>query len=234
MPAPPAPVAGQPLLVDVREGEQQILELILDGASLNHVLTRVAKAVEAQGPEIVCSILLIGPDGSRLRYGVAPSLPESYRAATDCLSIGPNAGSCGTAAYRREPVFVADILSDRLWESLRDATASLGLRACWSTPIMSHGRLLGTFAIYFRTVRLPDPTERRLIDVAGRFAAIAIERQQSTENLRRSQAYLAEAERLTHVGSWAYDAVRRVPIYWCRRAVPDLGIRPDRRCAAGG
>ena len=39
--------------------------------------------------------------------------------------------------------------------------------------------------------------------------------------LRRSEAYLAEAERLSHTGSWAYDVASGVPVYWslerCRR-----------------
>ena len=40
-------------------------------------------------------------------------------------------------------------------------------------------------------------------------------RQKQTEiALRRSEAYLAEAERLSHTGSWAYDIASGVPVYW--------------------
>src|ERR1700761_8933493 len=37
---------------------------------------------------------------------------------------------------------------------------------------------------------------------------------QTEQALRRSEAYLAEAERLSHTGSWAYDVATGVPVYW--------------------
>jgi C4-dicarboxylate-specific signal transduction histidine kinase len=37
---------------------------------------------------------------------------------------------------------------------------------------------------------------------------------QAEQALRRSEAYLAEAERLSHTGSWAYDVATGVPVYW--------------------
>src|SRR5262249_57835918 len=114
-----------------------------------------------------CSVLLLDESGRQLLHGSAPSLPAAYNAAVDGLEIGPGAGSCGTAAYRNEPVVVVDIATDPLWDSYRDLALPLGLRACWSTPIRSRsGTVLGTLAIYYRTARAPLPVERKLVEIA--------------------------------------------------------------------
>src|SRR6516165_10162754 len=114
------------------------LKMILMDAPLNEVLTSVTRLIEAHGEGMLCSIFLLDKDGLHLRYAAAPSLPEAYRAATDGACIGPNAGSCGTAAYLRQPVFVSDIFSDPKWVKYRDLALQSGLRAAWSSPIMSH------------------------------------------------------------------------------------------------
>src|ERR1700722_2161933 len=132
------------------------LKIILIDAPLNEVLTSITRLIEAHSEGMLCSILLVDEDGLHLRYAAAPSLTESYRAATDGLAIGPDSGSCGTAVYLRQPVFVADIVSDPRWVNFRDAAVSAGLRAAWSSPIMSHeGTVQGTFGMYYREVRRP-------------------------------------------------------------------------------
>jgi PAS domain S-box-containing protein len=156
------------------------LQLILAGVPLSDVLTTVARLIEAQNPGMLCSIFLLEEDGLHLRYAAAPNLPEAYRAATDGMVIGPNIGSCGRAAFLRQPVFASDILSDPNWAKFRDAAASAGLRAAWSSPIMSHdSRVLGTFGMYYREARYPEPSDIELIQYASSIAGIAIERERS-------------------------------------------------------
>jgi hypothetical protein len=53
--------------------------------------------------------MLLDPGSGRLRMGAAPRLPEAFSAAIDGKQIGPAAGSCGTAVYRKLPVYVTDI-----------------------------------------------------------------------------------------------------------------------------
>ena len=162
--------------------------MILIGAPLNEVLTSVTRLIEAHSVGMSCSVFLVEADGLHLRYAAAPNLPEAYRAATEGACIGPDAGSCGTAAYLRQPVFVADILSDPKWAQYRDVALQSGLRAAWSSPIMAHdGKVLGTFCMYYREVRHPEPAEIQLIDYASRIAGIAIERDRSQSALQ--QAY---------------------------------------------
>src|SRR6266436_4582338 len=96
------------------------LKMMLIGASLNEVLTSLARLIEAHSEGMLCSIFLLDEDGLHLRYGATADLPEAYRAATDGVCIGPNVGSCGAAAYLRQPVFISDMLPHPNWEGFRD------------------------------------------------------------------------------------------------------------------
>jgi C4-dicarboxylate-specific signal transduction histidine kinase len=136
-----------------------------------------------------------------LRHGAAPSLPIPYTEAIDGAAIGPSAGSCGTAAYRAEPVIVPDIAVDPLWADYRNLALPHGLRACWSTPILSSdGKVLGTFATYYREPRSPTPQERHVMERITHLASIAIEGERAEEALRQAQAEIARVSRVTTMG----------------------------------
>ncbi|HVH90274.1 MAG TPA: GAF domain-containing protein, partial [Candidatus Acidoferrum sp.] len=170
-------------------GEKRLLEMIAKGNSLAMILDALCRLVEELSKGSLSSILLLDPDGKRLWHGGAPSLPKSYTDAIDGGFIGQAAGSCGTAAYRKEPVIVSDISRDPLWANYRDLALPHGLRACWSTPLLaSDGRVLGTFAIYSPEPRSPTPQQQNIIDQITDLASIAIERKQ------------AEEERQAHLG----------------------------------
>jgi PAS domain S-box-containing protein len=136
----------------------------------------------------------LDPNANRLRHGAAPSLPIPYNEAIDGLVIGPSVGSCGTAAYRAEPVIVSDIATDPLWSDFRGLALAHGLQACWSTPILSSARsVLGTFAIYYREPRSPTPQEQNLIEQITHLASIAVEREQAEEAQLRLGAIVASS-----------------------------------------
>ncbi|HEX6046461.1 MAG TPA: GAF domain-containing protein, partial [Pyrinomonadaceae bacterium] len=139
-------------------------------------LSRLVLMIESQAPDMVCSILLLSDDGNHVRHAVAPSLPESYVKVIDGSPIGPKHGSCGTAMFRGKPVCVSDILTDPLWDDYREHGIAIGMRACWSTPILSSkGKVLGSFAMYYREPRSPDGEEQHLTNIATKLAAEAIE-----------------------------------------------------------
>jgi PAS domain S-box-containing protein len=188
----------------LRDGESRILEMIARDAPLEEILEKLVRVVEAQFAGLLCSVLLLDDDGQHVRHGAAPSLPQPYTRAIDGLCIGPMAGSCGTAMYRREPVVVTDILQDPLWEAYRDVAEPHGFRACWSTPILANsGKALGSFAMYYREPRSPSLAETRALELATHLAGIAIERKlarEERERLRRAQADLAHINRVTTMG----------------------------------
>ena len=157
--------------------QERVEEMIAAGAPRNEILSELVLMMEKQVPEMICSILLLSDDGNHVRHAVAPSLPENYVKAIDGAPIGPKNGSCGTAMYRGKPVIVSDIATDPLWDEYRNLAWAIGVAACWSTPIMSSkGKVLGSFAMYYREPRSPDGQERRITDLATKLAAMAIER----------------------------------------------------------
>ena len=159
-----------------RAEQERILKMIAADAPLSKILSNLVLMIEAQSPEMLCSILLLSDDGNHVRHAVAPSLPKDYVKVIDGSPIGPKHGSCGTAMYRGRPVIVSDISTDPLWEEYRNFAWAIGVAACWSTPIMSSkAKVLGSFAMYYREPRTPDGDERYLTDVATKLAALAIE-----------------------------------------------------------
>jgi diguanylate cyclase (GGDEF)-like protein len=178
----------------LRDGQAQTLEMIAMSAPLEDVLDRLMRLIESQVTGIFGAVLLVDDDGTRLRLGAAPSLPEAYVKAVDGMPIGPNAGPSGRAAYRREPVIVADARTDPLWADYRDLAAANGLRSCWSTPILSHdGGVRGVFAMYSTEAREPSPVEMRLVDIATHMAGIAIERKLAEDRIQ----FMANHDALT-------------------------------------
>ncbi len=166
--------------------EREVLERIAGGAPLADVLEQIVRLVEGRAAGMCCSILLLDREQRCVRYGAAPSLPAEYSRALEGLPIGPEAGSCGAAAYRAERVIVEDIAVHPYWAPYRDFTLPHGLRACWSTPIFSTTReVLGTFAMYYREPRGPRPREIAWVDAATHLAAIAIGHEAAAQTQRR-------------------------------------------------
>src|SRR6266478_2611813 len=184
-------------------GQGRILEMIAVSAPLADILTRIVLLMEAQTDGLRCSILLLSNDGKHVRHGAAPNLPEAYVKAVDGLPIGPRVGSCGTSMYLRKPVVVTDVLIDPLWSDYRGLAKSCGLRACWSTPIISsHGDVLGSFAMYRQEPRGPNAEETRLTEIATHIAGIAIERQQDHGMLREREARISLAAESADLAFW--------------------------------
>lgn len=170
-------------------GQQQVLELLARESSLAEVLELLTQIIEAQSTEgALVSVLLL--EEGRLWNGAAPSLPARYNQAINGLVIGPQVGSCGTAAYRRETVIVTDIALDPLWQDFRELALDFDLHACSSIPIFSStgSDVLGTFAIYYRQPRMPSYDDLQLVNLAVNLAGLAIERKRTEAALRRSES----------------------------------------------
>src|SRR5215831_963800 len=177
-----------------RAGQGRVLEMIARGAKLPDVLARLVYLIEAQSDGMYCSVLPLSVDDKYIRSGAAPSLPEFYVKAVDGAPIGPKNGSCGTAMYLGKPVVVTDILDNPLWEDYYELAKLSGLRACWSTPIFSgSGKVLGSFAMYYRDPQSPTGSEARLTEVATHIAGVAIEHERAQNELRASEERFAKA-----------------------------------------
>ena len=186
--------------------QNSLLEHVVRGGPAVEVLDHVCRAVERHvAGDIIATVLLADESGEYLRHTAGPHCPKEYADTLNSVKIGAGCGSCGTAAFQREPVIVSDIATDPLWENFRQAALPHNLRSCWSVPILhSDTSVLGTFAVYSRTVRTPNDQELRVMEFLSRTAGIAIERQRIEEELRQSeqralQASKAKSEFLTNM-----------------------------------
>jgi len=158
------------------DGYNKILEMLTAGHPFQKVLDGLVFLVEQQSEEMICSMQLLDKTGQKLLTGSAPHLPEIYSEAINGIGIGAKVGSCGTSAFTGKVVIVKDIASDPLWEDYKKIALSFDLKACWSSPIKnSKGKVVGTFAAYYKTIREPSKEELELMNSASHIAGIAIE-----------------------------------------------------------
>ena len=177
----------------LRKGQNDLLEMVARGQPLVATLCALVELIESQSDGVLCSVMLLDEDGVHMRCACGPGLPEGYRALLEGMAIGPGVGSCGTAMHRREAVVVSDIEHDPLWMPYLGLIRDFGLRACWSMPILQdENQVLGSFAMYYKTIRHPDAAEQRLIAVASHLASIAIERDRGEAELARHRTRMEE------------------------------------------
>jgi len=215
------------------ESERRALAKIAAGAPLSEVFNELMRAIEARSDvAMLASVLLLDKEGKRLLHGAAPSLPRSYNSAIHGLRIGPAMGSCGTAAFRGEPVLVEDIATHPLWIGFRDLAMSHGLRACWSTPIKgTSGKVLGTFALYYREPRKPTRHDLESISLVAHTAAVAIERYNAELALRESQERLSHALNAAGVvGTWDWRVATNI-LYCDARLATLMSLEPSKKGA---
>jgi len=194
------------------ESVLKLQKLIFAGSPLSEVLTNIAQVVEGQAKGMFCTIWLPGEDGKELYCAAAPSLP-GFSAEVGTMAVGPKGGSCGTAVYRKESVYVTDILTDPIWENYRDRMLPFGIRSVWSRPLFtSEGKALGTFSINYRESRSPGASDLQLIESASHITGIAIERHMNEEALRRERDRLRLLLEITNSMTSKLDLRRLVDV----------------------
>jgi signal transduction histidine kinase len=214
----------------IEAGERRALEMLADGAPVADILAVLVRAIEQVSVDTIASILLLDADGTHVRHGAAPGLPDAFNAGVDGQPIGPRAGSCGTAMYRRKPVIVTDIETDPLWDDYRELARGHGLRSCWSFPILDEdGGVLGTFALYHRAPRAIDDAAHELMKRTAHVAGIVLQRR-ALDDQRRALAGRIEAARedeRTAIAREVHDQLGqaltalKLDVGWLRRRIQD-------------
>ena len=177
--------------------QARVMKMVLHGDDLQAILDDIARMVEQLAPQALCSVLLLSEDGEHFIRSAAPSLPSSFHQAILQLTVDPATGSCGAAAYRREPVITADTASDPLWRNYQSLSVPHGLAACCSRPFFGRsGQVLGTVAIYHRVPGAPDKFDMQMLAAAADLAGVAV------------TAYIAERQ-IRDLSS--YDALTGLP-----------------------
>jgi len=183
------------LLTDITETrqlwslQQLIMNALADEIPIADIADQLCRRVEEIAPDVVSSLLHIDAGGLIHPLG-GPSLPEDYSRALDGVAIGPDIGSCGSAAFFGKAVLAMDIDTDPRWQPFKTRPLEVGLRACWSTPIKAKdGRVIGTFAFYFRECRAPSRWHQRIVDACVHLGALAIERKEAQAQIARLAYY---------------------------------------------
>ncbi|MGX4770031.1 EAL domain-containing protein [Bradyrhizobium guangdongense] len=195
----------------LRSLQQLIMSALADEVPIAEIADRLCRRVEEIAPDVVCSLLHIDAAGLVHPLG-GPSLPEDYSRALDGLAIGPNVGSCGTAAFYGEPVLATDLDTDPRWQPYKTMPLAIGLRACWSTPVKAKdGRVIATFAFYYRESRAPSKWHRRIVEACVDLGAFAIERKEARAEIARLAYHdiltgLPNRAQLRHLITTAIDA----------------------------
>jgi formate hydrogenlyase transcriptional activator len=214
------------------ESVLKLQKLIFAGSPLSEVLTNIAQVVEAQAEGMSCTIWLPDEDGKELYCAAAPSLP-GFSAEVGTMVVGPKGGSCGTAVYRKESVYVTDILTDPIWENYRNRMLPFGIRSVWSRPLFtSEGKALGTFSVNYRESRSPSASDLQLIENASHITGIAIERHINEQALQRERDRLRLLLEITNsmtskldlrrlVESLSTDLLRVTRCDFCSLLLPD-------------
>jgi PAS domain S-box-containing protein len=186
--------------------EKRLLEMLAGGDSLSGILETLCRLVESTASGCYCSVVLLDPSGARFEHGAAPSLPASFISSIIGRPVDADAGPCAMASCLNVQVIAADLTSETRWaDEWCPMALAHGLRACWSTPILSAAdKVLGAFAIYYDEPRTPLSLHQSLIEHFTHIASIAIECSQSYAALKRSEAFLAEAQHLSSVGSFSW------------------------------
>jgi signal transduction histidine kinase len=226
-------VTGQVSAQAIQAGERRALEMLAAGAPLPDILAVIVRAIEQASADTIASILLLDDTGTRVQHGAAPGLPDAFNAGVHDQPIGPRAGSCGTAMFRRAPVIVTDIETDPLWADHRELARRHGLRSSWSFPIVDeHGGVLGTFALYHRTPRAPDDAALELMKRAAHVTGIVLGRRALDEQ-RRALAGRIEAARedeRTQIARDVHDQLGqaltalKLDVGWLQRRITDPAL----------
>jgi signal transduction histidine kinase/GAF domain-containing protein len=191
-------------------GEKHVLEMIASGRALREVLAALCGFFEESALDCHCGIYPIDGRSKTFEFGVAPSLPASYTSPIEAASVASDDSPRGRSISERTQVIAEDIASDPRWMEApcRAHVLEHGLRAVWSTPIVSReGPVIGTICVYQQQPGSPSPHHQELIAHVAHLASIAIERSQAEAASRLSEFYLTEGQRISGTGtfSWQVD-----------------------------
>ncbi|MHA4809186.1 PAS domain S-box protein [Flavitalea flava] len=214
----------QEMLLDL---EKKMLELNSGKkASLQSILNHFLKGIEKIFPDMYCSVLAFDEEGMCLRQLSAPGLPAAYSQEIDGLVIGPEAGSCGTAVYRKEKVIVSDITTDPLWAAYKEIAIRYGLMACWSFPIRNvKEEVLAAFAAYYKFSKSPTEVELNIIERASNLVTVIMESKRAEEELNLSNERYTLATKATNDAIWDRDMYSEL-YFWGEGFYHQFGYKP--------
>ncbi|HEY9082720.1 MAG TPA: PAS domain-containing protein [Vicingaceae bacterium] len=193
--------------------EREVMTLSMqENAKLEQVVSTYLLKLEYLFPTMKSSVMKV-IDG-KLYNLASPSLQKGYVKELKAVSIGKNAGSCGTAAYTKEKVIVEDVFKDKRWEKLLHFPKKYKFAACWSQPILdAKGNVIATFSNYYKTPKKPNRHEEYAIDRAQRLLSVLITKFRYLEKISQSNERFELVNKATNDAIYDWD-VEKDEYYW--------------------
>jgi formate hydrogenlyase transcriptional activator len=147
-----------------------------------------------------------------------------FEAITRESTFAPGIGLPGRVWSSHEPAYIPDVARDVNF--LRASVAArAGLHAALAFPILLGAEVMGVIDFFSREIRPPD---RELLDVMATLGSQIgqfIERKRAEAELRRNEAYLTEAQRLSRTGSFGWK-VSSGDLFWSKETFCIVGHDP--------
>jgi PAS domain S-box-containing protein len=176
--------------------------------SFDTVINKVITNIEVMIPGSLCTILQL-TDNNTIKHIAGHTLDYNYIKAIDGMQIGPVVGSCGTAMFTGKNVWVSDIDNSPLWQPFLEIVQPYGFKACWSVPVKKRtGKVMASFAVYFKEVREPHKDEVNLIERVANLIGVLIENRnafEETETAKERYDIVAKATSDT-IWDWKIQA----------------------------
>jgi diguanylate cyclase (GGDEF)-like protein len=170
-----------------------VLEMVIGSDSLEDILSRLIQMVQNQRPGTSCVISMLRDD--RLEPSAASELPRPLLETFTGQAVAAEGPPSAVAAFLGETVAAEDFtIRNAFGVDFCRTALEHGIRACLSLPIFSgKGQILGTISMLHREPHSHESTDRGLLAMTAKLAAIAIEQRTLTERL----AHLAHHDPLT-------------------------------------
>ncbi len=178
-----------------------ILKLSLEPLALEEILRRsLVLVLHGHGLDLSLQgcIFLVDDNTKELVMKVRHGLPASI--ADSCGRFPFGRCLCGMAAQSRKVIHV-----DRIDERHEHTYTGIEPHGHYCVPIQAGSELFGVLNLYVPEGHRQTEEELQFVIAVANTIAGVIRRWRAEEALRLSEAKLAEAQRVAHVGSWDWD-----------------------------
>ncbi|MYM21334.1 PAS domain S-box protein [Duganella sp. FT135W] len=175
------------------QGQNEALQAALRDVPLSSALAPLVHiAAASQQSDIQSAFYLVDAAGTGLTH--VAGMSAAYAECVDGFPVGEDSLACGLAVTSKRPVITADVLQEPRWAPWRWLAEKHGYRACWSFPIETEHKVIGTFAMYFDAPREASPKDLEFAMSIARVAAIIVSRYQEVEERTRAETALRRAD----------------------------------------
>jgi PAS domain S-box-containing protein len=209
--------------------QHTIAQILAEAATIEEAAPRILRAMgECLGWD-VGALWRVDREAEALRcvelwHKASITVPEFERVSRERTFV-PGLGLPGRVWSSLEPEYVPDVVSDENFPRAPSAERE-GLHAAFGFPILVGREVLGVIEFFSREIRQPDQDLLDMLATIGSQIGQFIERKRAEEALQRSEGYLAEAEKLTHTGSWAWDPRTEEVLYCSEEMFRIFGLDP--------